>query len=61
MHPTLMQAAGKTRLADMQRDALARDARQARRPQRQSGDHVPRILASLTGGTRRYWPQPRSS
>ena len=65
MHPTLMQAAGQARIADMQRqaqrDAPACAARQARRPRRRSGDDAPGILASLAGGTRRPWPQPRSS
>ena len=64
-HPTIVQALGQVRLADMQRraqrDALARAARQARRVRSQPRDHAPGILVSLTDCARRLRPGPENS
>jgi hypothetical protein len=52
-HPTIRQALGQARLAELhhraQRDALARAARQARRARgQQPGGHGPEPLAAVT-------------
>jgi hypothetical protein len=65
MPPTIMQALGQARLADLhhqaQRASLARAARQARRMRRQTGRRTPGLLAALTDWARRSRPAPESS
>jgi hypothetical protein len=57
-HPTIRQALGQARLAELhhqaQRDALTRAARQARRARdQQAGGHGPGPLAAVTRWARR--------
>jgi hypothetical protein len=60
---TTVQALGRPHLAELQRqaqhDALAREAREARR--QQSGHRAPGILAALTVWAHRPRPTPESS
>jgi hypothetical protein len=65
MQHTTVQALGRDRLAELQRqaqrDALARSARQARRAQRQqSGRRGPGLLAAVTARAHRPRPAPES-
>ena len=54
MQPTIKQALGQPRLADLHHQAqhasLARAARQARRVRRQSGRRTPGLLVALLAG-----------
>ena len=63
---TMAQALGRAHLAELhrqaQRDALARAARQARRPRRQEPGHrTPGIVAAVTAWAHRPRPAPESS
>jgi hypothetical protein len=65
MQHTTVQALGRDRLAELQRqaqrDMLARAARQARRARRQqSGHRAPGVLAAVTAWARRPRPEPGS-